>query len=127
MFFWNQVMMGDSVDNIKPIKRGIGPATAYKLLSNLSEAEAYAACLKIAPFEELFPRMYCLWLRRNSNHLDLLDYLQELGVPLKETLPTAKAILDKLEMPVKELVQKTELETAEPFQYPSEPITGISL
>ena len=127
MFFWNQVMMGDSVDNIKPIKRGIGPATAYKLLCNLSEAEAFAACLKIAPFEELFPRMYCLWLRRNSNHLDLLDYLQEIGTPLKETLPIAQGILDSLPKPQLEEVVAKKLDTVEPFQYSSEPITGLIL
>lgn len=82
MWFWLQMLMGDSVDGIKPIKPGIGPVTALKLLQECkTEQEAMHRVWIIAKedFREIFPRGYCLWLRRNSNHLDFLDYIQQLG------------------------------------------------
>jgi hypothetical protein len=68
LFFWSQMIMGDTVDNIKGIP-GKGKMAAYKILSEAEDPKlAVIAAYKIAyPDEEEFKAMYqknyeCLYI-----------------------------------------------------------------
>jgi len=85
-FFWAQMLMGDTADNVKGIKalqgRLCGPAAAYNFLHSMEDEsqaaravlDAYAA-IKQDPLAEA----QCLWLRR-SNEDCAYRYLMELDL-----------------------------------------------
>ena len=74
-FFYKQVLMGDSTDNIISI-HGLGPKTADKLLATCTnEQERYDVCLGVykekATYERLIENMYLLFIQ-GGKHLAIL-------------------------------------------------------
>lgn len=74
-FFYKQVLMGDSTDNIVSI-HGLGPKTADKLLADcIDEEERFSVCvctyLEKATYERLIENMYLLFIQ-GANHLAIL-------------------------------------------------------
>lgn len=67
-FFWYQLLVGDSVDNIKGAP-GVGPKTAEKLLSEGStNAEWYEICQsQFSCEEELDMNAQCVYMLRKNN------------------------------------------------------------
>lgn len=71
-FFWAQMLMGDSADNVKGIDKlngkSCGPAAAYKFLEYL-DSEAEAANAVVAAYAEInqnfLAEAECLWLHRH--------------------------------------------------------------
>lgn len=126
MWFWLQMLMGDAVDGIKPIRPKVGPVTALKLLAEAkTELEAMHLVFAVVneDFKEIFPRAYCLWLRRNGNHLDVIDYFKQLSG--RDWTKEALAILAAQPKPApKEEPPLLETEVQEPFIRASEePLT----
>lgn len=74
-FFYKQVLMGDSTDNIKSI-HGLGPKTADAMLCEcVDEEERFSVCmcayLEKASYERLIENMYLLFIQ-GANHLAIL-------------------------------------------------------
>lgn len=74
-FFYKQVLMGDSTDNIISI-HGLGPKTADKMLALCTtEQDRYDVCLQVykekASYERLIENMYLLFIQ-GGKHLSIL-------------------------------------------------------
>ena len=68
-FFYKQILMGDSADNIKGIHR-VGEVTATKMLAELTtEKEFYACCVEAMGAERVLENGRLLWLRRTANQM----------------------------------------------------------
>ena len=68
-FFYKQILMGDSADNIKGIYR-VGPKTADKMMENLvTEQELYQCCVEGLGEERVLENARLLWLRRTANEM----------------------------------------------------------
>jgi hypothetical protein len=68
-FFYKQILMGDSADNIKGIHR-VGEVTATKMLADLTtEKEFYACCVEAMGAERVLENGRLLWLRRSANQM----------------------------------------------------------
>ncbi len=68
-FFYKQILMGDSADNIKGIHR-VGEVTATKMLAELTtEKEFYACCVEAMGAERVLENGRLLWLRRSANQM----------------------------------------------------------
>jgi len=68
-FFYKQILMGDSADNIKGIHR-VGEVTATKMLAELkTEQEFYACCVEAMGAERVLENARLLWLRRYPNQM----------------------------------------------------------
>ena len=68
-FFYKQILMGDSADNIKGIHR-VGEVTATKMLAELkTEQEFYACCLEAMGAERVLENGRLLWLRRTADQM----------------------------------------------------------
>ena len=68
-FFYKQILMGDSADNIKGIYR-VGEVTATKMLADLTtEKEFYACCLEAMGAERVLENGRLLWLRRSADQM----------------------------------------------------------
>ena len=73
-FFWAQLLMGDSADNVKGILtlngKSCGPAKAFDLLKGLSD-ETKAADVVVRAYAEInqnfLAEAECLWLRRSPD------------------------------------------------------------
>lgn len=64
LFFYKQILMGDSADNIKGVG-GVGPVKAAKLLDKAKdEAELYRRCVVALGEERVLENGRLLWLRR---------------------------------------------------------------
>lgn len=67
LWFYKQMLMGDSADNIKGVK-GIGPKTADKLLTTLSEKEMWDLCVeKLGSEERALENAHLLWMLRHPD------------------------------------------------------------
>ena len=85
-FYWCQMLMGDSADNVKGLLtydgRSIGPVGAYNLLKDVSE-EGGAAELVLAAYGKInqdpLAEAQCLWLRRSDEDC-AYKYISELGL-----------------------------------------------
>jgi len=109
-FFWHQMLMGDAVDNIPglekmsvdtvneffPIKskkrnpKLCGQVSAMKLLDGLkTDLECFERVLGCYKSyyehgeERFFEQSVLLWMRRNDNIFDVLDFLEPLGFKYK--------------------------------------------
>lgn len=88
-FFWAQMLMGDSADNIKGILKLngklCGPAAAYEFLHPMKNIEEVANAV-IGAYREIdqnpLPEGYLLWLLRHP-HDSFWNYLQELPLLAK--------------------------------------------
>lgn len=86
LFFWAQMLMGDTADNVKGIKslqgKLCGPAAAYNFLRSM-EDESQAAQAVLDAYAEIkqdpLAEAQCLWLRR-SNEDCAFQYLMELDL-----------------------------------------------
>lgn len=86
-FFWAQMLMGDTADNVKGINRFngalCGPVGAYQALAHVQD-ENEAAALVLGAYASIkqdpLAEAQCLWLRR-SNEDCAYRYLQELDLP----------------------------------------------
>jgi hypothetical protein len=68
-FFYKQILMGDSADNIKGIHR-VGEVTATKMLAELTtEKEFYACCVEAMGAERVLENGRLLWLRRTADQM----------------------------------------------------------
>ena len=68
-FFYKQILMGDSADNIKGIHR-VGEVTATKMRAELTtEKEFYACCVEAMGAERVLENGRLLWLRRSANQM----------------------------------------------------------
>jgi len=67
-FFYQQILMGDRVDNIIGIK-GIGPKKSEAMLEGLSEIEMYNLCVEKLGEERVLENGRLLWLRREEGQL----------------------------------------------------------
>lgn len=70
-FFYQQILMGDSADNILGLD-GVGPKTAQKMLKDCTtERELYDVCLKAygGSKDRVVENGRLLWLRRESGEL----------------------------------------------------------
>lgn len=85
-FFWAQMLMGDTADNIQGLKRYrgalVGPAGAYQALRDVASEDA-AANLVLRAYASInqdpLAEAQCLWLRR-SNEDCAYRYLMELDL-----------------------------------------------
>lgn len=85
-FYWAQMLMGDSADNVKGLLsyegRPVGPVGAHQLLTDVSE-EGDAAELVIGLYGKIgqdpLAEAQCLWLRRSDEDC-AYKYLRELGL-----------------------------------------------
>ena len=71
LFFYQQILMGDSADNIIGIK-GIGPAKSLKMLNDAAdEMELYARCIEQYNGDEarVIENARLLWLRREHGQI----------------------------------------------------------
>lgn len=67
LWFYKQMLMGDSADNIKGV-RGIGPVTAEKLLDGLSQKEMWDLCVdKLGSEERALENAHLLWMLRHPD------------------------------------------------------------
>lgn len=107
-WFWQQMLQGDVVDNIPgleflgvntlnkffPIKNAkgrkpqkCGAVRAYNLLSSCKSdaecyyvvSEAYKDCYGLSWKDRLFEQSFLLWMRRQENIFDCLEFLKPLG------------------------------------------------
>ena len=86
-FYWCQMLMGDTADNVKGLVsyngKPIGPVGAYELLRNIGE-EAAAAELVVSSYarvgQNVLAEAECLWLRRSLDDC-AYKYMSELGLP----------------------------------------------
>jgi hypothetical protein len=68
-FFYQQILMGDSADNIKGAP-GIGEKKALKLLADANtEQELYRCCVEVMGEERVLEDARLLWLRRYPNQM----------------------------------------------------------
>lgn len=68
-FFYKQVLMGDSADNIKGAP-GIGEKKAAKILANANtEIDLYRCCVEVMGEERVLEDARLLWLRRFPNQM----------------------------------------------------------
>ena len=82
-FFWAQMLMGDSADNVKGITKldgkNCGPSMAYKFLKDF-KTEAEAAHEVVSAYarngQDVLAEAQMMWLRRNSDD-DAYTYLKE--------------------------------------------------
>lgn len=96
-FFWAQMLMGDSADNVKGIIRYnralCGPVAAYNILKNVHD-ESEAANLVLRAYSKIpqdpLAEAQCLWLRRSDDDC-AYKYLCELNLD-----PDIRAWLDAL-------------------------------
>lgn len=96
-FFWAQMLMGDSADNVKGIIRYngalCGPVAAYNILRNI-EDESEAANLVLRAYARIsqdpLAEAQCLWLRRSDDDC-AYKYLCELNLD-----PDLRAWMDAL-------------------------------
>lgn len=66
-FFWYQLIVGDSTDNIKGVI-GMGPKKAEYLLSNIQPQERYQTVLDLySNEEEMDMNAQCVYIHRNFN------------------------------------------------------------
>lgn len=63
-FFYKQILMGDSADNIKGLHR-VGPVKAEKMLANaVTPYQLYQCCVEAMGEERVLENARLLWLRR---------------------------------------------------------------
>ena len=63
-FFYTQILMGDSADNIKGLYR-VGPVKAAKMLEDAkTEEELYQCCVEAMGVDRVLENARLLWLRR---------------------------------------------------------------
>lgn len=68
-FFYRQILMGDSADNIKGVPR-VGAVRSEKMLAPFqTEKEFYACCVEALGEERVLENGRLLWLRRKPNEL----------------------------------------------------------
>ena len=68
-FFYTQILMGDSADNIPGIHR-VGPVKAAKMLADAkTEQELYACCVEAMGAERVLENGRLLWLRRTADQM----------------------------------------------------------
>ena len=68
-FFYRQILMGDSADNIKGVPR-VGAVRSEKMLAPFqTEKEFYACCVEALGKERVLENGRLLWLRRKPNEL----------------------------------------------------------
>lgn len=68
-FFYKQILMGDTADNIKGVWR-VGPVKADKMLEGLTtEQEWYQCCVEALGKERVLENARLLWLRRTPNEM----------------------------------------------------------
>ena len=68
-FFYKQILMGDSADNIKGIHR-VGEVTATKMLADFTtEMQLYQCCVEAMGEERVLENARLLWLRRIPNQM----------------------------------------------------------
>lgn len=68
-FFYTQVLMGDSADNIKGAP-GIGIKKAEKILADANtETELYQCCVEVMGADRVLEDARLLWLRREANQM----------------------------------------------------------
>ena len=68
-FFYRQILMGDSADNIKGLHR-VGPVTAAKMLANaVTPYELYQCCVEAMGEERVLENARLLWLRRTPGQM----------------------------------------------------------
>ena len=68
-FFYKQILMGDSADNIKGLHR-VGPVKAEKMLEGLqTEVEMYRCCVEAMGAERVLENARLLWLRRTYDEM----------------------------------------------------------
>jgi hypothetical protein len=79
-FFYYQLLVGDTVDNIAGVP-GCGPVKAFKLLSGLTtEEEMYKAV--VAKYQEAFPEDWKVHIREMANLLWMVREMNEDGSPV---------------------------------------------
>lgn len=122
-WFWHQMLMGDTADNIKglprlcnsimdeiqPLKSGkprkagdvaCGEAKAYALLKDVDNDkraadivyEAYSRTYNNKAQEMFVENAFLLWMRRNKNEWDCIDYLAECNIYVDPTVAQIKAV-----------------------------------
>ena len=68
-FFYSQILIGDSADNIKGAYR-VGPVRANKMLKDAkTEQELYACCVEALGEERVLENARLLWLRREKDQI----------------------------------------------------------
>ena len=68
-FFYKQILMGDSADNIKGVHR-VGPVKAEKMLEGLTTSlDRYKCCVEALGEERVLENARLLWLRRTPNEM----------------------------------------------------------
>ena len=68
-FFYKQILMGDSADNIKGMPR-VGAVRSEKMLAPYStELEFYRCCVEGLGKERVLENARLLWLRREPNQV----------------------------------------------------------
>lgn len=68
-FFYKQILMGDSADNIQGAWR-VGTKTADKLLADAkTEQELYQCCVEVLGEKRVLENARLLWLRRTPNEI----------------------------------------------------------
>ena len=68
-FFYKQILMGDSADNIKGMHR-VGEVTATKMLADFTtEMQLYKCCVEAMGEERVLENARLLWLRRIPNQM----------------------------------------------------------
>ena len=68
-FFYKQILMGDSADNIKGMHR-VGEVTATKMLADFTtEMQLYQCCVEAMGEERVLENARLLWLRRIPNQM----------------------------------------------------------
>lgn len=68
-FFYQQILTGDSADNVKGVHR-VGEIRAKKLLADAkTETELYRCCVEALGAERVLENARLLWLRRTPNQM----------------------------------------------------------
>jgi len=68
-FFYKQILMGDSADNIKGMPR-VGVVRSEKMLAPLNtEQQFYQCCVEGMGKERVLENAQLLWLRRKPNQM----------------------------------------------------------
>ena len=86
-FYWCQMLMGDTADNVKGLvsynNRPIGPVGAYQLIKDVPD-ESAAVELVVKAYadinQDVLAEAECLWLRRSLDD-SAYAYICELGLP----------------------------------------------